>query len=123
MSLIEHDDAVQALAADRAHQAFDVRRLPGRAKGDPDFFQTQSLGAALEEQAVNAVTVAQKVLRGRYEGEGFAELLDRPSNRRGRCDIEVQTVATMIRQDNKDVKDVKLRVGTVRKSTDTMLQR
>jgi hypothetical protein len=29
----------------------------------------------------------------------------------------------MIRQDYKDVKDVKLRVGTVRKSTDTMLQR
>ena len=29
VSFIEHDDVVQALAADRADQPFDVRRLPG----------------------------------------------------------------------------------------------
>ena len=29
VSLIEHDNVVQTLAADRAHQPFDVRRLPG----------------------------------------------------------------------------------------------
>jgi hypothetical protein len=104
VSLIEHDDVVQALAADRAYQPFDVRRLPGRARGDPDFLQAQSLGAALEVQAVNAVTVAQQVLRGRYEGEGFPELLGRPSSRRGRYDIEVQNAAAVMRQDNKDVK-------------------
>src|ERR1019366_4616154 len=29
VSLIEHDNVVQTLATDRAHQPFDVRRLPG----------------------------------------------------------------------------------------------
>ena len=111
VSLIEHDNVVQTLAADRAHQPFDVRRLPGRARGDPDFLQTQSLGAALEERAVNAVTVAQQVLRGRREREGFPELLSRPSRRRGRYDIEVQNAAAMMRQDNKDVQEVKVEGG------------
>src|ERR1035437_2975946 len=81
VSFIEHDDMVQARTVDRTYQPFDVRRLPGRVRSDPDFLQSQSLSAALEEQAVNAVPVAQQVPRGRYEGEGFAELLGHPSSR------------------------------------------
>src|ERR1035441_99804 len=111
VSLIEHDNVVQTPAADRAHQPFDVRRLPGRARGDPDFLQSQSLGAALEEPAVNAVAVAQQVLRGRCERKGFPELLSRPSCRSSRYDIEVQNAAAMMRQDNKDVEEVKVEGG------------
>jgi hypothetical protein len=58
-------------------------------------------------QAANAVTVAQQVIRGRYEGEGFPELLGWASHRGGRREIEMQNVAALMRQDNKDVKDVK----------------
>jgi hypothetical protein len=37
--------------------------------------------------------------------------LSRPSRRRGRCDIEVQNAAAMMRQDNKDVQEVKVEGG------------
>jgi hypothetical protein len=38
-------------------------------------------------------------------------LLSRPSRRRGRYDIEVQNAAAMMRQDNKDVQEVKVEGG------------
>ena len=75
VSLVEHDDVIQTLAPHRTDQPFDVRGLPRRVRGDADFLQAQSLGAALELQSVNAVAVPEQVLRGRREGEGFTELL------------------------------------------------
>jgi hypothetical protein len=65
----------------------------------------------LEEQPVNAVAVAQQLPQGRYEGEGFPELLGRPSSRGGCCDIEVQNASAMMRQDDKDVQEVKVEGG------------
>ena len=73
VSLVEHDDVIQTFAADRTNQPFDVRRLPRRTRRNPDFLQAQSLGAALELQAVNAIAVPEQVLRGRCKGEGFSE--------------------------------------------------
>ena len=57
VSLVEHDDVIQTFAADRTNQPFDVRRLPRRARRNPDFLQAQSLGAASELQTVNAIAV------------------------------------------------------------------
>jgi CubicO group peptidase (beta-lactamase class C family) len=92
--------------------AMTYRRTQAKLEEEPlDFLQTQSLGAALKERAVNAVAVAQQVLRGRHKREGFPKLLSRPSRGRGRYDIEVQNAAAMMRQDNKDVQEVKVEGG------------
>jgi len=106
VSLVEHDDMVQAFAPDGTDQPFDVRRLPRRAGRDPDFLQPQSLGAALELQSVNAVAVPEQLLRGRREGEGFPELLGGPTDRGALDDLEVQKAAAMVRQDDESVEDV-----------------
>ena len=103
VSLVEHDDVIQTFATDRTNQPFDVRRLPRRARHNPDFLQAQSLGAALELQAVDAITVTEQVLRGRGKGEGFPELLGRPTGRRALDDIEVEDSATIMGKDNENV--------------------
>ena len=76
-------------------------------EGDSDFLQAQGLGAALELQAVNAIAVAEQVLWGRRKGEGFPELLGRPSSRRAFDDMEVQHTAAVMRQDDENVEHPK----------------
>jgi hypothetical protein len=102
VSLVEHDDVIRTFAVERTNQPFDVRRLPRRARHNPDFLQAQSLGAALELQAVDVITVTEQVLRGRGKGEGFPELLGRPTGRRALDDIEVEDSATMMGKDNEN---------------------
>jgi hypothetical protein len=59
VSLVEHNDVIQAFTADGTNQPFDVRGLPRRARGDPKFLQAQSLNGASELQTVNAIAVTE----------------------------------------------------------------
>ena len=106
--LVEHDDVIQTFAADRPDQPLDVRRLPGRSRCNWDFLQAQSLGAILEFQAVNAITVPQQVLRGRGEGEGLAEWLGSPSGPGILHDMEMQHPAAMMGKDEENLEHLKV---------------
>ena len=50
MALIEDDDVVQTLAADRANDAFDVGILPGRARCRADGRETEGLDRPTERR-------------------------------------------------------------------------
>jgi hypothetical protein len=59
VNLVEDNDVILAFTAEGTNQPFDVRGLPGRARGDPKFLQAQSLHAASELQTVNAIAVTE----------------------------------------------------------------
>jgi len=46
VTLVEHDDMIQAIAPNGANQPLNVGRLPRRARSNSDLFQSQSLGPA-----------------------------------------------------------------------------
>jgi len=61
VGFIQHDDVVQALAAESADPALDEGVLPGTLWGDEHFLDTQVRDALPEDRAVAAVTVADQV--------------------------------------------------------------
>jgi hypothetical protein len=63
MSLIMHHDAVEALAPDRADEPLHLRGWTRRTRRNAQCFESQSPGATVELQAIEAVPVPQEVLR------------------------------------------------------------
>ncbi len=59
VGLVEYNDMIEALVADTAVQAFDVRILPCRSWCRYDFFDAQVLDALSEELAVDRVTISK----------------------------------------------------------------
>ena len=81
MPLIEDDDVVLTLAADRADHAFDVGILPGRARCRADGRETEGLDRPTERRVEGRVAVVEEEPRVRVVGKGLAKLL---SGSRGR---------------------------------------
>ena len=66
MVFVEHDHVIQAFAPYRTDDAFAVRILPRRARGDRDFFDPRAFHAVLEIVAVDAVAIADQKTWGRW---------------------------------------------------------
>ena len=71
MSLIEDDDVVQALAADRADHALDVGILPRRARCRADGRETEGLDRSIERCIEGRVAVVEEEPRVRVVGKGL----------------------------------------------------
>jgi len=69
MPLIEDDDVVQTLAADRADDAFDVRVLPGRARCRAHGRHTEGLDRPTERRVEGRVAVVEEEPRVRVVGK------------------------------------------------------
>ena len=65
------------------------------------------------------IAIPQQVVRELVKGRCLAELLSNPLRGRVGGHIEVQNAATIMGLHQKDVKDLKRIVGTVKKSMDT----
>ena len=78
MPLIEDDDVVQTLAADRADDAFDVGILPRRARCRADGRETEGLDRPTERRVEGGVAIVEEEPRVRVVGEGLTELLSGP---------------------------------------------
>jgi hypothetical protein len=75
MSLVEDDHVVQALAADRPDDAFDVRILPRRAQGGADGREAERFDGAAERRVEGRVAVVEEESRAGVVKEALAELL------------------------------------------------
>jgi len=73
VALIEDDDVVQTLAADRADNALDVGILPGRARCGADGRETEGPDRPIERRVEGRVAVVEEEPRVRVIGEGFGE--------------------------------------------------
>ena len=82
MGLVEHDDMVQTLAADRTDHSLAVRVLPRRTGCNQDFLDTHVLHTPRELVAIDAIPIAEKEAWGFVIGEGVDDLLRRPIRRR-----------------------------------------
>jgi len=102
MPLIEDDDVVQTLAADRADDAFDVGILPRRARCRADGRETEGLNRPIERCVEDRVAVVEEEPRVRVVGEGLTELLSGPCGRGVRRHIDMQDTSPVLGQNNED---------------------
>ena len=102
MPLIEDDDVVQTLAADRANDAFDIGILPGRARCRADSGETEGLDRPTECPVEGPVAVVEEEPRVRVVGESLAELLSGPRGRGVLRHIDMQDAPPVVGQDNED---------------------
>jgi hypothetical protein len=102
MPLIEHDDVVQTLAADRADDAFDVGVLLGRARCRADGGEAEGLERPTERRVEGRVAVVEEEPRVRVVGKGLADLPSGPGGRGVRRYIDMQDAPSVVSQDNKD---------------------
>ncbi len=100
--LIEDDDVVQALAADRADDAFDVGILPRRTRCRADRRQTECRDRPTERRVEDSVAVVEDEPRVHVVGEGLAELLSGPCGRWVLGYIDMQDASPVVCQDNEE---------------------
>lgn len=67
MTLIEDDDMVEALAADRADETLHVGRLPGRAWSNAYLLDTEAAHSPPGPLAIDGIAVAQRVPGGQCQ--------------------------------------------------------
>src|SRR5438876_10813706 len=61
VAFVEHDDEIEAFAANRADDALGEGILPGSARRDDDLANAHALDPALEVSAVDGVAIAEQV--------------------------------------------------------------
>ena len=120
MALIEDDDVVQTLAADRADDAFNVGILPGRARCGADGRETEGLDRPTERRAEGRVAVVEEEPRVRGVGKGLAELLSGPCGRWVRRHIDMQDASPVVGRTTSTKRIRQVSVGTEKKSMATV---
>ena len=85
VSLVEHDQVVEALSAYGYNHSFAIGILPGRAKGNDHLVDTHVLDAQPEILAVDAVSIPAQETRCLVVGEGCPSpsIFARPIGRLG----------------------------------------
>jgi hypothetical protein len=61
VAFVEHDDEIEAFAANRADDALGEGILPGRARCGDDLTNAQALDPGLEISAVDGIAIAEQV--------------------------------------------------------------
>ena len=84
VAFVEHDDEIEAFAANRTEDALGEGILPGRARGDDDLANAHALDPALEISAVDGSAIAEEVGGAGLVRERVDDLLSRPRGRRDR---------------------------------------
>ena len=105
MPLVEDDDVVQTLAADRPDDAFDVGILPGGARRGAHGPEPERVDGSTECRIEDRVAVVEEESRVRVVREGPADLLA------GLCgggmprDVNMQDPAPVVSEDDEDEQD------------------
>ena len=118
MALTKDDDVLEPLPSDGSHETFCMWILPRRPRCGEDLLDAEALDATAELVAENAVAIADHEPRRRILGEGLDDLLGGPGRGRGVGDVEVKNAAALVGQDEEDIQNANVAVGTVKKSID-----
>jgi hypothetical protein len=102
MRLVQSDHVIQALSADRADQAFDVRILPGTRRGGDDFSDAHARQSPLEDVTVDGVPISMQPAGRGAVRECVDHLLRGPRSGRMLRDIEVHDASAVMRQHDRD---------------------
>ena len=111
VSFAQDENMVEALAPDRADQALRERVLPGAVRRGEDFADSHGLHAAPELLAIDLVTVAEEIGRGRVVRERGDDLVRGPDSGRVLGDVEVDDPPAMVGKHDEDEQDAQARGG------------
>jgi hypothetical protein len=102
-SFPEHDNMVQALAANRANHPFHIRPLPGRARGGQYLFNPHRLYLFYEFGTKNPIPISQEIARRAVPGKGFSQLVSGPLGRGMGRDAEVEDAPAVVSEHQKNI--------------------
>jgi hypothetical protein len=99
---VDDDDVIETLSSDRADQAFDVRILPRTRRRSDDVDDTHARESALEDIAVDAVSISVQPARRRVLGKCVDHLLGGPLGCRMICDVHMYDAPAEVREHDQD---------------------
>jgi hypothetical protein len=104
MRLVQDHHVIEASPTDRADHALDIRILPGTRRRGDDFGDAHARPAALERNAIDAISVPVDPARCGVAREGVDHLLRRPLGCGMRRDVGMQDAPTGVGQYHQDEK-------------------
>src|ERR1700683_3048903 len=107
MALVEDDDVIQTLAANRTDHALDVRVLPGGSRCRDDFLDPHRSDPVTEVGAIRCVAIAQQITRDGVPRECFGHLAREPSGGRMLGYSRAYDLPAIVRQNDHDVEQLK----------------
>ena len=107
----EHENMIQALAADRADEPLREGVLPRIVGCREDFCDAHALHSVLELLAVDAVAIAEEIGRRGVVREGLHDLLGRPLRGGVLGHVEVDDAAAIVGQRYEDEEHSQARAG------------
>ena len=102
MRLVDDDHVIETLSSDRADQAFDVGILPRTRRRGDDFGDAHASHSALEDVAVDAVSISVQPAGRRVVRKCVDHLLSGPAGRRMISDVDMHDAPAVMRQQDPD---------------------
>ena len=102
MRLVDDDHVIETFASDRSDQAFDVRILPRTRRRGDDFTDADASQSALEDVAVDAVSISMQPAGHRVLRKRVDHLLSAPDRRGMIRDIHMHNAPALVRQEDED---------------------
>jgi hypothetical protein len=96
MTIVQHDNMIQAISPDAANHTFHKGILPGTSWCSEHLFDAHAFYAILELLPVDSIAIPQKILRYRILRESLNGLLTGPLRSRMLRNIEVHNPATVM---------------------------
>jgi hypothetical protein len=103
--IVEYDDMIEAVSANRADQSLGIRVLPRTTWCDGDFVNAHSADSTLEILAKDRIPVTDQIARGLIERKRLNQLLGCPLASVMRRDIEMDHKALLMREDDEAIQD------------------
>ncbi len=110
---------IEALTPNGSNHSLHIGSLPRGARRGQYFADAHIAHLFPEFIAEDGIAVAEQVARELVEGKGLPQLLSGPLRGRVGSHITVDNAAPVMGQYQKHVKNLKRRVGTVKKSMET----
>ena len=102
MRLVDDNYVIETLSSDRADQAFDARILPRTRRRGDDFDDAHARESALEDVAVDAVSISVQPAGRRVVRKSVDDLLSGPRGRWMIRDVDMHDAPSMMRQHDED---------------------
>jgi carboxymethylenebutenolidase len=100
VAFVEHEDEIEAVAANRADDALGEGILPWRARGDDDLKNAHALDPALEVSAEDGIAIAEQVSGAGLVRESVGDLLSRPRGSGLVGDADVEEFSAVVVEDH-----------------------
>jgi hypothetical protein len=105
MAFAQNEDMIETLMPDRADEALGEGILPRAVGRGQDFLDTHALYALPERLAIDAVAIAEQVLRRGLIGEGVDDLLGGPGCGGMLGDVEMDDTPAVVGEHDEDEED------------------